>query len=161
VESDPIGLFGGLSTYGYAKSNSLTNFDLLGLETGAVTLANPIILHFDPPTCGDFCNCLANCIRVNDPLGEAETFGLSVAGGTVPKKLMGLPRGLGGASPLTTLPSMAVHYAQKCVKVPKYIVRGGRALGRAVSPLFIGYGLGMATVEIGCALACSGDTDLY
>ncbi|MEW8089888.1 MAG: RHS repeat-associated core domain-containing protein [Candidatus Thiodiazotropha endolucinida] len=34
LQSDPIGLWGGVNTYGYANSNSLTNIDLKGLFWG-------------------------------------------------------------------------------------------------------------------------------
>ena len=33
IESDPVGLLGGLNTYLYAKGNSIINFDMNGLDS--------------------------------------------------------------------------------------------------------------------------------
>lgn len=42
VESDPIGLRGGISTYGYVGGNSLRNIDPFGLASAGVALPRPI-----------------------------------------------------------------------------------------------------------------------
>ena len=39
MESDPIGLIGGLNTYGYVGANPLTNIDPLGLIKDSVESA--------------------------------------------------------------------------------------------------------------------------
>ena len=73
VESDPIGLVGGLNTYAYVRSIPLFAVDLYGLAAGNPA-ANPCELAKQlPPTPDDPCNCqrdvlvdLCKCYR-DDP----------------------------------------------------------------------------------------------
>ncbi len=143
VQSDPIGLRGGLNTYGYVTGNPLGASDKFGLEASC-------------PECKQsWFDCFANCIRAYDPLNTVEKLLLSAAGTTFPKRWMGLGRGFGNASSLTTGPSAAAHG-----------MGGGgagsagaalRGMGRVFSPFWIGYGLGMAGIELFCAADCTGD----
>lgn len=56
-----------------------------------------------------FLDCMAQCIRAYDPLNDESKIGLTAIGGTFPKSWVGLPRGLGGASRMTTVPSATAH----------------------------------------------------
>lgn len=150
VQSDPIGLLGGPNTYLYADANPLRYFDQFGLKT----------------ECDDDCDksyigCLANCISYYDPLDLGGKAVLTAAGAPVPKEALGLPRGVGGASRYTTLPSAGAHYAT-----------GGRAgagtsggivrsAGRAASRLWIAYGVYLFGAEAYCAIACAADSCSY
>jgi uncharacterized protein RhaS with RHS repeats len=49
IESDPLGLAGGISTYSYVGSNPLSNMDPLGLESGAAMAALSRAEGFTPP----------------------------------------------------------------------------------------------------------------
>jgi RHS repeat-associated protein len=160
IQEDPIGINGGLNLYVYVRGDPLRYNDPLGLQAtggGSNGQSGGGSSYFD---------CLANCIRANDPMnyffGDASglaTGGLTALGGTFPKSWVGLPSGLGGASPLTTIPSAAAHAAGGgAAGTAGSIARG---VGRLFSPVWIGYGLGMFAVESMCAIACAQDTCMY
>ena len=165
VESDPIGLRGGLNTYAFLLGNPLEFADTHGLQAASGSSGGQSDDGAKHQPCpGPACNqshfdCLANCIRANDPLNDLGKGGLTAVGGTFPKGWVGLPQGLGGASPLTTVPSATA-----------YATGGGaagtigaiaRAVGRVFSPIWIGYGLGMFSVETMCTIACAKNACLY
>lgn len=126
---------GDLNLYAYVGNSPLNLVDPLGLEKC--------------PCQRSFLDCLANCIRFQDPLNLLGKTLLTSVGGTIPKSLLGLPQGLGGASPVTTLPSVAVHpYGGR---LPGAAVR---IVGRAYSPVWITYGLYLAGREVYCLQQC-------
>jgi hypothetical protein len=110
----------------------------------------------DPAAMSD---CLANCVQNSDPLADGSKLGLSAAGGTFPKSWVGLPRGLGGASSLTTVPSATVHAlgGGGAGTVGGFI----RSIGRIASPVWIGYGLYLFGAEGYCAVACANNNCAY
>ena len=144
IDSDPIGLWGGsFSTYSYVNNNPISKIDPLGLAE-------------ECPTCKQtYLDCLANCIRKYDPLSDTSKIGLTALGGTFPKGWLGLGRGLGGASPVTTVPS-AVAYGTGggAAGTAGAVARG---LGRVASPIWIGYGLYLFGMESWCAASCVGN----
>jgi RHS repeat-associated protein len=92
ISEDPIGFRGGTNIYAYVGANPISSIDPLDLAVG----------------CGcnkSYVDCLSDCIQAHDPLNNLGKGLLTAAGGTFPKSLVGLPQGLGGASPLTTVPS--------------------------------------------------------
>jgi RHS repeat-associated protein len=123
IESDPVGLVGGSNTYSYVGGNPLSRVDFLG---------------------ENWADCFGKCLQHYDFLGFGGTAALTGAGGTIPKSWAGYPRGLGGASRLTTIPS----------------IFGGaplRRLGRLASPLWIAYGDYLFVMEVYCAAHCIGN----
>ena len=143
IESDPVGLRGGVNTYSYAGDNPISFVDRLGLSQSC-------------PTCQQsYLDCLSNCIRKYDPLSDTSKFWLTATGGTVPKWIFNLPRGLGGASPLTTLPSAVANATGGgAAGTVGAILRGA---GRVASPVWITYGLYLSGMEVWCASSCAGD----
>ena len=99
-----------------------------------------------------FLDCLANCIRAYDPLSDEFKLALTGLGGTFPKAMVGLPRGLGGAKGVTTVPSVVAH----ALGGGKAGTPGGaaRIVGRIASPIWIGYGVYLAGMEGYCAADC-------
>lgn len=100
-----------------------------------------------------FLDCMAQCIRAYDPLNDESKIGLTAIGGTFPKSWVGLPRGLGGASPMTTVPSATAH----ALGGGGAGTLGGaaRGLGRLASPVWIGYGVYLFGMEGYCAASCA------
>ncbi|WP_454726271.1 MULTISPECIES: DUF6531 domain-containing protein [Cupriavidus] len=100
-----------------------------------------------------FLDCLANCIRAYDPLSDEFKVALTGLGGTFPKAMVGLPRGLGGASRMTTVPSALAHG----LGGGGAGTSGGaaRVVGRVVSPVWIGYGVYLAGMEGYCTADCA------
>jgi RHS repeat-associated protein len=140
IQSDPIGLKGGLSTYSYVSGNPLKLVDPLGLC----------------PKCqNSFIDCLANCMQKYDPLSDANKLALTGVGGTFPKSWIGLPRGMGGASPVTTVPS-AVAFGTGGGAAGT-AGAAARTLGRVFSPVWITYGLYLFGMEAWCTASCIGD----
>ncbi|WP_162900059.1 RHS repeat domain-containing protein [Ralstonia solanacearum] len=99
-----------------------------------------------------YLSCTANCITAYDPLSDEFKATLTGLGGTFPKALVGLPRGLAGASPMTTVPS-AVAHALGGGGV-RTVGGAARTLGRVVSPIWIGYGVYLAGMETYCLASC-------
>ncbi|MDF3836224.1 DUF6531 domain-containing protein [Cupriavidus basilensis] len=99
-----------------------------------------------------FMDCLANCIRAYDPLSDEFKIALTGLGGTFPKAMVGLPRGLGGAKSVTAVPSVVAH----SLGGGKAGTAGGatRLVGRIASPIWIGYGVYLAGMEGYCAANC-------
>jgi hypothetical protein len=140
VESDPIGLQGGsYSTYAYVGGNPVSGIDPFGL-------------------CGcrkGYLDCVADCIRNHDPLNSSGKGLLTAVGGTFPKAWIGLPQGLGGASPLTTIPSAGATATGGGAAGTAGAV--ARAVGRIFSPLWTAYGDYLFGLEVYCASSCAGD----
>ncbi len=100
-----------------------------------------------------FLSCTANCITAYDPLSDEFKATLTGLGGTFPKALVGLPRGLGGASSMTTVPSAVAHALGG--GGARTVGGAARTLGRVVSPIWIGYGVYLAGMETYCLASCS------
>ncbi len=152
VQSDPIGLAGGVNTYLYSKAAPTMYTDPLGLSpTGGGSSSG------SSGQCNDcqqtYFDCLANCIRAYDPLNDESKIGLTALGGTFPKSWAGLPRGLGGASPVTTVPSAVAHGLGG--GGASTIGGAARTVGRAASPLWIGYGVYLFGMEGYCLASCA------
>lgn len=86
LQSDPIGLAGGFNTYAYANSNPLMFVDPLGLQAtggsgGQSSDARSKNQNCQGPDCKQsYLDCLANCIRANDPLNDLGKLGLTGLG---------------------------------------------------------------------------------
>ncbi len=100
-----------------------------------------------------FLSCTANCITAYDPLSDEFKATLTGLGGTFPKALVGLPRGLGGASSMTTVPSAVAHALGG--GGARTVGGAARTLGRVVSPIWIGYGVYLAGMETYSLASCS------
>jgi RHS repeat-associated protein len=136
LQADPLGLVDGASVYGYAWQSPLRYVDPMGLQ--------------DTNDLGYFDRFFA-CVAENDPLSELWKKGaLAAAGAPFPKSAFGLPRGLGSASPMTTLPSVAAHKIYGEARMSR-IGSAMRDSGRLGYWAFLGYGLFMLGVEGACA----------
>jgi hypothetical protein len=136
---------GGPNTFAYVSANPTSSVDPLGLDGSCCN--------------NDYINCLADCIRYLDPFTVMQKVLLTGAGGTFPKSWVGLPRGMGGASPLTTVPSATAHgLGGGGAGTAGGVARG---LGRFFSPIWITYGVTMFAVEVYCATVCAKDKCAY
>ncbi|MGH1454110.1 MAG: RHS repeat-associated core domain-containing protein [Paracoccaceae bacterium] len=140
IQADPLGLVDGASVYGYARQNPGRYVDPRGEEANQLG-----------PAQTSFHDRFLRCVAANDPLTGREKLALLGIGGPIPKKLVRLPRGLKGASPFTTLPSIAAH---KATGGKANLSKGGRAarnFGRLGYVGVIGYGWYMLGIEARCA----------
>ena len=147
LSRDPIAEAGEVNLYAYANNAPSMLTGPLGLEpTG-------------PDGQPSFIDCFANCIRTYDPLGDLGKASLTAAGGTFPKSAVGLPRGLAGASSMTTVPSAVAHGLGGGASG----TFGGvaRGFGRVFSPIWITYGAYLFGLEAYCAAACADDKCAY
>ena len=155
IQSDPIGLAGGINIFVYSEENPVKIYDNYGLSTCHEGYCQQ-----------QFIDCMANCIRTLDPLSDnyLDKFDLyakglfTSMGGTIGKKWVGLRIGLKGASRATTLPSILSH---NLGGRKTWIGDKLRNTGRFFSPYWIGYGWYLFGVEIGCSISCSLDKCSY
>jgi hypothetical protein len=101
-------------------------------------------------------DCLANCIRALDPLnllGKALLTGMGIS---VPKRWIGAGRPFGGSA-YTSPPSIAVHPFGQYSGVGNTV----RLFGKGANVVWIGYGLGLAGVEIYCTAECLNNRCAY
>ncbi|NMG72846.1 RHS repeat-associated core domain-containing protein [Parazoarcus communis] len=158
LSRDPIEEEGGVNLYANVRGNPISYTDPLRLSpngsSGGAGSGGSQGQQCDGDDCKQtFLDCMAQCIRAYDPLNDGSKIGLTAAGGTFPKSWAGLPRGLGGASPMTTVPSVAAH----ALGGGGAGTLGGaaRGLGRMASPVWIGYGVYFFGMEAYCATSCA------
>jgi hypothetical protein len=130
VSQNAVGLADGMNLYSYVNDNPVLYSDPTGLVCG-------------------FLSCFAECVIRGDLLGIAN-LPLTIAGGTFPKSLVGLPTAP-GTSPFTTIPSVITTVAGG----PTAIGRPLRGLGCFASPLWLLYGNYLFYMEIYCAGVCA------
>lgn len=85
-------------------------------------------------------------------VSAADFLALTLVGGTIPKALVGVPR-VGNSSAFTTIPRATQIHLGLSRLTPSGAAL--RATGRLFSPLWVGYGVWLATAEAGCAAGCA------
>ena len=106
-----------------------------------------------------FVDRFSRCVSANDPLSNQWKLLLYGTGGPIPKSWFGLPRGLGGASSNTTLPSAVAHFFNGSQTRQSVIGGAARDAGRLGYLGVISYGWFMLGVEVNCACQAAGGAE--
>ena len=155
LSRDPLGERGGLNLYAIGMNSPINGVDALGL-------------HWTNWRPFDFIECMGRCVEANDPLNWiASKLLLSLEGMMLPKTLVAnLAEAAGdkqlarliraslrnpNISRVTTLPGTVAA----ALRAPGRASAMMHALGDAVSPFWLSYGLYMAQAEAACAGHCA------
>lgn len=148
INRDPIAEEGGLNVYSMVGNDAIDRYDVLGNQQNT----------------SNFIDCMADCIKNNDPIDSFLNQALlTLAGGTYPKSwLASVADTIGEAQLAKSIRMTMSTGATEVTTIPSTLqlaLRGSgrtglRALGRFASPIWIAYGVALVGVEAGCAAGC-------
>jgi RHS repeat-associated protein len=152
LESDPIGLMGGINTYIYGLDNPYKNVDIKGLETPSISSGkNP--LEATPATVPE--QCFTTC--ASEAVGEASSAAItSIIAGTPIFKPVGA--GALGSGDITTIGSAASLLAKDLPRSPIAILGTTnicRAAARANEPIAAALATYGTAAVLSCTVTCT------